>query len=248
MKKLFKINIWLTIISLSFVLTLSSCSSDSSDSSDSSNSSNSSNAPSSSNELSRSQAKKILEKTIADKNKMAKIKSGAVVENSDDYYTDSIYTKRVTLEIYRSMEKQGLVNLQDLGKEAYYNDPQYLVTFPDEVKNKYIKSTEVSPSPAKVVKYNGKTYTKELSVVDLGKYSLKEITGIRQEGEEMGAKARVEFIMQLEKTPFGQFMLDDFMQGDIQAVAIFEKWDDGWRIAKENGIYLVEAEKRKMLR
>lgn len=192
----------------------------------------------SSKELSRSEAKKIIQKEMGDGKVPGNLDSGFVISGGIPSFGAFAGVKKdIRPDDYRSMEKKGLVKLQNMGLVML--GERFLVTFPDDIRKKYVLSTQSKDK----IEMNGKTYTKDISKVLLGQSSIKEITGIRQEGKDTGAKARVEFTIHIEVTPFGEIMLPKFMQGDIPFIAKFEKYDDGWRIAKD-GIYPVEVAKK----
>ena len=187
-------------------------------------------------ELSRSTAKKLLEKYNGDGKETGNLDSGFVVAGGMPSFGQFTgIEKQVTPDVYKVMEKEGLVQLKRMGEVMF--GERFIVTFPEDIRKKYILSTENKET----VKMNGQSYTKDISKVLLARSSVKEITGIRQDGKDTGAKARVEFIIHMEVTPFGKHMLPDFMQGpDINFIGKFEKYDDGWRIAK-NGVMPVKV-------
>ncbi|MDD3294488.1 MAG: hypothetical protein PHG20_07360 [Geobacteraceae bacterium] len=191
----------------------------------------------SSKELTRSEARKILEKTTG--KEIGDLNSGFVVAGgipSSDAFMG--LEKHITPEDYRTLEREGMIKLENMGLVVF--GERFLVTFPEDINKKYVLSTETKDT----VEMDGKKFTKDVSKVVLGQSSIKEITGIRQEGKETGAKARVEFTVHMEVTPFGKVMLLPSLQGDVPYIAKFEKYDDGWRIVK-NGLYPV-AMARKM--
>lgn len=191
----------------------------------------------SSKELTRNEAKKILEKNTG--KEIGDFNSGFVIAGgmpSSDAYMG--LEKHITPEDYRTLEREGIIKLENMGLVVF--GERFLVTFPEDIKKKYVLSTETKDT----VEMDGKNFTKDVSKVVLGQSSIKEITGIRQEGKETGAKARVEFTLHMEVTPFGKVMMLPSMQGDVPYIAKFEKYDDGWRIVK-NGVYPV-AMARKM--
>lgn len=178
----------------------------------------------SSKELNRGEAKKLLSKVVGDE--IGDLDSGFVVAGGIPSFGAFTGTeKQITPAVYRLMEKKGLVKLQELGLVML--GERFFVTFPDDIRKKYVLSTESKET----VQMDGRTYTKDISKVLLGKSSIKEITGIRQEGKDVGAKAKVEFIIHMEVTPFGELMLPDYLKGpDIAFIANVERYDDGWRI------------------
>jgi len=186
-----------------------------------------------SKELSRSKAKKLIEKQLGDGKIVGDLYSGFVVTEflSFDELSSFKVTKHITSNDYKLMQNSGLVELQDMGYAML--GKRFIVTFPEDVKKKYVISTESKEK----FEMDGRSYSKDVSKVLLGKVLIKEITGIVQEGKDIGAKAKVEFVLHMEASPFGKFMLSDLMQeGDNEYIAKCERYDDGWRIIKENGM------------
>ena len=184
----------------------------------------------SSKELSRGEAKKLLEKKIGDGKEIGDLASGFVVAGGiPSFGAFTGVEKQITPDVYRSMEKKGLVKLQGLGMAMF--GERFIVSFPEDIRKKYVLSTK----SGETVEMDGRTYTKDVSKVLLAKSSIKEITGIRQEGKDTGAKAEVELVLHMETTPFGELMMSDLLRGpDIECLAKFERYDDGWRLVKDS--------------
>jgi hypothetical protein len=180
-----------------------------------------------SKELSRSEAKKILDKLHGDGKSYA------------DFDTGLVFTKHglssphgLEPNAYKYLEKNGIITLQGLGKSVWGNE-RYAVQIPDDIQKKYVASVKKRDN----VELDGKHYTNAINKVLIGTYSVNEITGIRQDGKDTVAKALVEYTVKFKSTPFGRVLhnnkfLEKGDKGEIQVSANFERYDDGWRYVK----------------
>ena len=187
-----------------------------------------------SKELSRSEAKKILDKEFGDGKYYDKFGTGFV-------FCKNFLSNKNGLEPdqYKFLENNGVIKIQGLGKTMFGNE-RYAVTIPEDIQKKYVASVKKGDK----VEIDGKYYTKDISMVLFGTYSVNEITGIRQEGKDIGAKALVEFTVKLEPTPFGQILITKKIlenKGKIPSTAKLERYDDGWRYIK-NSLKMVNIE------
>lgn len=186
----------------------------------------------SSNELSRSEAKKIINKVLIGDGK-----------EYTDFRTGFVFCKHWSVEgfggleqsDYKQLEQSGLIKLQDLGK-TIWGVQRYFVSIPEDVQKIYLKSVKKGDK----VDMDGKTYTKDTSTLMVSTdQCVNEITGIRQEGKEIGAKAIVEFTLKQKFTPFGNVsykkeFIEKSEKGILAVQVGFEKYDDGWRIQEKS--------------
>jgi hypothetical protein len=183
-------------------------------------------------DLTRGKAKKILEKKINGPEYYKKFPSGFVVASTMPGSFGSFSgtdIKSATPDVYRELQERGMVTLTNLGQVMM--GERFYVTFPDDVGKKYVKETK----KVEQVSFNGNSYTKDMSEVLLAHSKVRDITGITEPSMVDGRKVCfVDFDVEMEKTPFGEVMLPDFMkESPIKMRAEFVLYDDGWRVTNK---------------
>ena len=180
-------------------------------------------------DLSRASAKKILEKKINEP-MYTKLPSGFVVAS---YMPGSFGSfsgmdvKSPTPAVYKELQNRGMVTLADLGLAILAE--RYFVTFPADIEKKYVKETK----KGEVVTLDDQSYTKDESTILLANTKMGDVTGITEPSMVEGRKvAYVDFNVHIEKTPFGEVMLPDFLKKTpVPFRAEFVLYDDGWRVS-----------------
>lgn len=180
-------------------------------------------------DLSRSSAKKILEKKINEP-MYTKLPSGFVVASHMPGSFESFSgmgIKSPTPAVYKELQSRGLITLTNLGMVML--GERYYVAFTPDAEKEFVKERK----KGEVVTLDNQSYTKDESTVLLANSKVGDITGITEPSMVEGRKvAFVDFNVHIEKTPFGEVMLPDFLKKTpVPFRAEFVLYDDGWRVS-----------------
>lgn len=181
--------------------------------------------------LSRANVKKKLEERL-NRSIYTDLASGFVAASYNLSMMDSStfrIAKNPSPQMYQELRRKGLVNLTPLGRGILQE--KYYVSFPDEVAKKYIVSTRKGGT----IKIGKNSYSQDSSSILLGDLKVGKITGITEPSDIVGQKVSyIEFELIVDKTPFGETMLSNYLQqSPVPFKAEFILYDDGWRLTNK---------------